>query len=140
MAASYQGRRKVVDLRTALRSASWEELVAGPPALLVADDEPLVRADAPALGAGDLAEQLNARGHVLVASFSQSDLAALAFGHWLMRRPRPGLLLALDASADRLLACERAGFAPPPELRAGPPGRGWWCHGGVGISVQVARG
>jgi hypothetical protein len=139
LAASYRGRRTVVDLRSALATTTWDDLLAGPPALLVADDEPAIRALAPAIASADLAEQLVARGHVLIAGFDQGDLTSLGFAHWLMRRPRPGLLLSLDASADRLLACERVAFAPPPELRAGPPGRGWWCHRGTGVSVQVAQ-
>ena len=138
MAASYRGRRHVVDLRGALEASTWEQLLEGAPSLFVADDEPALRSLAPAFASSDLAEQLVARDHVLIASFDQGDLTSLGFGHWLMRRPRPGLLLSLDASADRLVACERVAFAPPAELRAGPAGRGWWCQRGTGTSLQVA--
>lgn len=133
LAASYAGTRRVVRV-----GADTEVDFAGPPALFVADDAVRLSAHQPWIADGDLAETLRAGGHVLVAAFDQALLYSLGYSHWLMRRPTAGLLLALDATPDRVVACERVGFHPPSELRAGPPGRGWWCARGRGVPVQVA--
>ncbi len=133
---TYAGGRSTV--RIGGRTASdWS--VANAPSLLLVDDAVRAGALHPWLNDAELADALRAGGHVLVASFDQADLHALGYGHWLMRRPCPGLLLALDATSDRMVAGERVGFHPPAELRAGPPGRGWWCERGRGTPVQVAQ-
>ncbi|MEY2473535.1 MAG: segregation ATPase FtsK/SpoIIIE, family [Actinomycetota bacterium] len=129
LARTYAGSRRVVH---ADRSSSFT--VADPPSFVLIDDA----AGATWLNDPELPNSLRAGGHVLVAAFDQADLQSLGYGHWLLRRPCPGLLLALDATSDRIVAGERVGFHPPAELRAGPPGRGWWCERGRGIPVQVA--
>lgn len=138
MAASYTGGRSRVRLECSDPSDPLDALLDREPTLFVVDDEHEARRVWPGLGDSELPERLEQRGHALLVGFEQGSLTSLAFSHWLMRRPRPGLLLALDPSPDRLVACERLGFSPPAELRAGPPGRGWWCRGGRGTSVQVA--
>ncbi|HVV37635.1 MAG TPA: hypothetical protein VHC63_13580 [Acidimicrobiales bacterium] len=129
IAGTYAGSRQVV------RATAHEPWTPGEsPSLVIVDDA----ARAAWVADPDLPEALRAGRHVLVAAFDQADLQSLSFGHWLVRRPCPGLLLALDATTDRIVAGERVGFHPPAELRAGPPGRGWWCERGRGIPVQVA--
>jgi hypothetical protein len=122
-AATYAGARTVV------RAEPGAE-----PSLILVDDA----ARAAWLNDPELPDRLRAGGHVLVAAFDQADLQSLSYGHWLLRRPHAGLLLSLDATSDRILAGERIGFHPPAELRAGPPGRGWWCERGRGTPLQVA--
>jgi S-DNA-T family DNA segregation ATPase FtsK/SpoIIIE len=121
-AANYTGTRTIV------RGEPGAE-----PSLVLVDDAARV----PWLNDPDLPDRLRAGGHVLVAAFDQADLQSLGYGHWLLRRPCAGLLLGLDATTDRMIAGERVGFHPPAELRAGPPGRGWWCERGRGTPVQV---
>lgn len=129
LAATYAGARAVVHA-----GATTEWTPGAQPSLVLVDDA----ARAAWLNDPDLPDTLRAGGHVLVAAFDQADLQSLGYGHWLLRRPCPGLLLGLDATTDRIVAGERVGFHPPAELRAGPPGRGWWCERGRGIPVQVA--
>ena len=138
MASSYAGARSVERVCPS-DTAELGDVLQREPTVFVVDDEHDARRLWPGLGDADLPERLDRAGHVLLASFDQGSLTSLPFSHWLMRRPLPGVLLSLDASPDRLVACERVGFTPPPELRAGPPGRGWWCRSGSGTSVQVAR-
>jgi hypothetical protein len=106
--------------------------------LVVVDNATRAVAGNPWLADPDLGDVLRAGGHALVAAFDQADLQTLSYGHWLMRRPCPGLLLSLDATSDRIVAGERVGFHPPAELRAGPAGRGWWCERGRGTPIHVA--
>lgn len=136
IAATYRGQRQVVQLE---RGGSEDWSTAAPASLVFVDDAALAGASRSWLADPDLAEALRRGGHVLVAAFDQADLQTLGFGHWLMRRPCPGLLLALDQTPDRIVAGERVGFHPPAELRAGPPGRGWWCDRGRGTPVHVAQ-
>jgi hypothetical protein len=135
IAATYAGRRAVVRIG-ADTVAGWTPSES--PTLLIVDDTTKATAAHPWLGDPALADALAAGGHVIVAAFDQAELTTLGFSHWLTRRPCSGLLLALDATADRIVAGERVGFQPPAELRAGPVGRGWWCERGVGTPVQVA--
>ena len=135
VAATYAGRRAVVRIG-ADTVAGWTPSES--PTLLLVDDTTKATPAHPWLGDPALAEALAAGGHVIVAAFDQAELTTLGFSHWLTRRPCSGLLLALDATADRIVAGERVGFQPPAELRAGPVGRGWWCERGVGTPVQVA--
>ncbi len=135
IAATYAGQRPVVRLSRA-QPGDWTPTAA--PSFVLVDDAPRAATSHPWLTSPDLADELEAAGHVLVAAFEQSDLTTLGYAHWLMRRPCPGLLMSLDATADRVIAGERLGFHPPAELRAGPPGRGWWCGRGRAVPVQVA--
>ncbi|MEY2398408.1 MAG: segregation ATPase FtsK/SpoIIIE, family [Actinomycetota bacterium] len=136
IAATYTGTRTIV--RIGRNHATDWTPAAGAPALVLVDDAARAAASHAWLHASDIPEQLEAAGHVLVAAFEQCDLTGLGYSHWLMRRPVPGLLLSLDATADRVIAGERLGFHPPTDLRTGPPGRGWWCRRGHSTSVQVA--
>ena len=129
LARTYQGARTVVR-----GAAITEWSPAAPPSLVLVDDAARVSW----LSDADVPDALRAGGHVLVAAFDQADLQSLGYAHWLLRRPWPGVLLSLDATTDRIVAGERVGFHPPAELRAGPPGRGWWCERGRGIPVQIA--
>ncbi len=135
IAATYAGARQVVRIS---RSQPSDWTPAAPPSLVIVDDASRAAATHPWMASADLGDELEARGHVLIAAFEQSDLTTLGYAHWLMRRPCPGLLLALDATADRVIAGERLGFHAPAELRAGPAGRGWWCGRGRATAVQVA--
>jgi hypothetical protein len=137
IAATYAGIRPVVRISRS-QATEWTPS-AGASTLVLVDDAARAVTTHPWLATPDLADELEAGGHTLVAAFEQSDLTALGYGHWLMRRPCPGLLLALDATADRVLAGARLGFHPPSELRTGPPGRGWWCSRGRAVPVQVAN-
>lgn len=135
IAATYAGSRHVV--RVGGEAIQWDRTQ--PPALLLVDDTVRAAQHNPFLAAPTLDDDLRAGHHVMVAVFDQAELTGLGFNHWLTRRPCSGLLLALDATADRIVAGERVGFHPPAELRAGPVGRGWWSHRGSGTPVQVAR-
>lgn len=135
IAASYAGARTVVRLDES-SSTAWDP--SDSPSLLLVDDTVRAAHRHPFLADPSLEDTLRAGGHVLVAVFDQAELTGLGFNHWLTRRPCSGLLLSLDATADRMVAGERLGFHPPAELRSGPAGRGWWCHRGVGTPVQVA--
>jgi hypothetical protein len=136
IAATYAGSRSIVRLNGRGLS-DWS--TSNAPSLVLVDDAVRAGALHPWLADADLADSLRAGGHVLMAAFDQADLHAVGYGHWLMRRPCPGLLLSLDPTTDRMVAGERVGFHPPAELRAGPPGRGWWCERGRGTPVQVAE-
>ena len=137
IAVTYSGRRHLVRL-SSRHTPEWDP--SQPPALVLADDAARIVTKYPWLAAPDLADELDGRGHVLIAAFEQSELNSLGFGHWLMRRPCAGVLLALDPTPDRIVAGERLGFHPPAELRAGPPGRGWWCDRRGAVALQVAAG
>jgi hypothetical protein len=134
-AATYAGERPLVRLG-AVDSLTWDP--DAPPSVVLVDDAAAAGRAHPWLERGDLGDDLQRNGHTLIAAFDQADLHSVGFGHWLMRRPHPGLLLALDSTPDRIVAGERVGFHPPAELRAGPAGRGWWCSNGRGIPVHVA--
>jgi S-DNA-T family DNA segregation ATPase FtsK/SpoIIIE len=128
-AAAYRGARRVLRQPEALPDE---------PSLLLVDDAARAATTRPWLDADDFPDTLRHGGHVAVVAYEQGDLTGLGYRHWLAKRTYPGLLLSLDATPDRIVAGERLGFLPPAELRAGPPGRGWWCGRGTGVPVQVA--
>lgn len=130
----YRGARRIVRLDAG--PSGWSPTA--DPTLLLVDDAARLAHTHAFLGEEDFPDVLRRGGHVAVVAYEQGDLTALGYRHWLTRRTYPGLLLSLDATPDRIVAGERLGFLPPGELRAGPPGRGWWCWRGAGVPVQVA--